>query len=100
MSQGTENLEQEQESIEISHPETLSVWGLAWPPILGNLLWSSVGIISIKAVGSLGAEAVAAVGTGQRLVWVFRSCQHYANSDYWPQIRKVERVTIMGDTPR
>ena len=50
MSQGTENLEQEQESIEISHPETLSVWGLAWPPILGSLLWSSVGIISIKAV--------------------------------------------------
>ena len=73
MSQGTENLEQEQESIEISHPETLSVWGLAWPPILGNLLWSSVGIISIKAVGSLGAEAVAAVGTGQRLVWVFQA---------------------------
>ena len=61
------------ESTEISHPETLSVWGLAWPPILGNLLWSSVGIISIKAVGTLGAEAVAAVGTGQRMVWVFQA---------------------------
>ena len=61
------------ESAEISHPETLSVWGLAWPPILGNLLWSSVGIISIKAVGTLGAEAVAAVGTGQRMVWVFQA---------------------------
>ena len=73
MSQGNEKLEQADESIEISHPETLSVWGLAWPPILGNLLWSSVGIISIKAVGSLGAEAVAAVGTGQRLVWVFQA---------------------------
>ena len=61
------------ESAEISHPETLSVWGLAWPPILVNLLWSSVGIISIKAVGTLGAEAVAAVGTGQRMVWVFQA---------------------------
>jgi len=61
------------ESTEISHPETLSVWGLAWPPILGNLLWSSVGIISIKAVGTLGAAAVAAVGTGQRMVWVFQA---------------------------
>ena len=73
MNQRNETLEQNEESIEISHPETLSVWGLAWPPILGNLLWSSVGIISIKAVGSLGAEAVAAVGTGQRLVWVFQA---------------------------
>ena len=62
-----------EESTEISHPETLSVWGLAWPPILGNILFSSVGIIAIKAVGSLGAEAVAAVGTGQRMVWVFQA---------------------------
>ena len=43
----------QEESTEISHPETLSVWGLAWPPILGNILFSSVGIIAIKAVGSL-----------------------------------------------
>ena len=63
----------QEESTEISHPETLSVWGLAWPPILGNILFSSVGIIAIKAVGSLGAEAVAAVGTGQRMVWVFQA---------------------------
>ena len=63
----------QEESTEISHPETLSVWGLAWPPILGNFLFASVGIISIKAVGTLGAEAVAAVGTGQRMVWVFQA---------------------------
>ena len=37
---------------------------------------------------------------GSIAFWDNRSCQHYANSDYWPQIRKVERVTIMGDTPR
>ena len=31
--------------------------------------------------------------------WDNRACQHYANSDYWPNIRKVERVTIIGDRP-
>ncbi len=31
--------------------------------------------------------------------WDNRACQHYAASDYWPQERIVERVTIIGDTP-
>lgn len=31
--------------------------------------------------------------------WDNRSCQHYAASDYWPNVRRVERVTIIGDTP-
>jgi len=31
--------------------------------------------------------------------WDNRSCQHYAASDYWPNVRRVERVTIVGDTP-
>ena len=63
----------QEESTEISHPETLSVWGLAWPPIMGNLLFASVGMIALKVVGSLGAEAIAAVGTGQRMIWVFQA---------------------------
>jgi Na+-driven multidrug efflux pump len=48
-------------------PIQLKIWELAWPSILGNLLFSIIGIISIKIVGSLGSEAVAAVTTGHRL---------------------------------
>ncbi|MCL4127840.1 UNVERIFIED_CONTAM: hypothetical protein GTU68_037318 [Idotea baltica] len=31
--------------------------------------------------------------------WDNRACQHYAVSDYWPNNRSVERVTIVGDEP-
>lgn len=31
--------------------------------------------------------------------WDNRACQHYATSDYWPAVRRMERVTIMGGEP-
>lgn len=54
-------------------PIQLKIWELAWPSILGNLLFSIIGIISIKIVGSLGSEAVAAVTTGHRLFFAIQA---------------------------
>jgi len=52
-------------------PEKLpGILRLAWPAVLGNLLMSVVGIVQIKIVGSLGAQAVAAVTTGHRITFI------------------------------
>lgn len=32
--------------------------------------------------------------------WDNRAVQHYANSDYWPDVRVMERASIIGDRPR
>ncbi|WP_416897008.1 MAG: TauD/TfdA dioxygenase family protein [Minwuia sp.] len=31
--------------------------------------------------------------------WDNRACQHYAVSDYWPAVRRMERATVIGDRP-
>ncbi len=36
---------------------------------------------------------------GSVAFWDNRACQHYGVSDYFPQVRKMERVTIAGDRP-
>lgn len=36
---------------------------------------------------------------GQMAFWDNRSTQHYAVHDYWPQRRRMERVTLKGDRP-
>lgn len=36
---------------------------------------------------------------GSLAFWDNRASQHFANSDYFPQVRKMERVTIVGDRP-
>jgi taurine dioxygenase len=37
---------------------------------------------------------------GALAFWDNRASQHYAASDYWPAVRRVERATIIGDRPR
>ncbi len=37
---------------------------------------------------------------GSVAFWDNRSVQHYAASDYWPQARVMERLTLIGDAPR
>jgi putative MATE family efflux protein len=53
--------------------ETPGILQLAWPAIVGNLAFSVVGLVDIKIVGSLGARAVAAVTTGNRMFWVLQA---------------------------
>lgn len=53
--------------------ETPGILQLAWPAVLGNLLYSTVAMVDIKIVGSLGASAVAAVTTGNRIFFVFQA---------------------------
>jgi taurine dioxygenase len=36
---------------------------------------------------------------GSLAFWDNRACQHYAASDYFPDVRIMERVTIAGDRP-
>lgn len=52
---------------------TIGIWALAWPTIVGNLLYSTVGFVDIKIVGSLGASAVAAVTTGHRIFFILHA---------------------------
>lgn len=63
------------EAGEVAVPDRLQlgIWQLAWPAIVGNLLFSVIGVISIKIVGELGASAVAAVTTGQRLFFALQA---------------------------
>ena len=74
MQDNTSQTDIDDESTEkVASPETLSVWGLAWPSIIANILFASVGVVALKAVGSLGTDAVAAVGTGGRIFFVIQS---------------------------
>lgn len=44
---------------------------LAWPVILQSLLQVSVGTIDMKMVGTLGVDAISAVGTSRNIIMVF-----------------------------
>ena len=50
-----------------------SVWRLAWPNIISNLLFATVGFMHMKIVAGLGTNAVAAVTTGHRVFFLVQA---------------------------
>lgn len=50
-----------------------SVWRLAWPTIVSNLLFTTVGFLHIKIVAQLGTTSVAAVTTGHRVFFLVQA---------------------------
>ena len=50
-----------------------NVWRLAWPTIVSNLLFTTVGFLHIKIVAQLGTTAVAAVTTGHRVFFLVQA---------------------------
>lgn len=50
-----------------------NVWALAWPTIISNLLFTTVGFMHIKIVAQLGTNAVAAVTTGHRVFFLVQA---------------------------
>ncbi len=50
-----------------------TIWQLAFPSIIGNLLYAIVGMVQTKAVGELGAQALAAVSAGQRVFFALQA---------------------------
>jgi Na+-driven multidrug efflux pump len=49
------------------------VWKLAWPTIISNLLFTTVGFAHIKIVAQLGTTSVAAVTTGHRIFFLIQA---------------------------
>jgi putative MATE family efflux protein len=49
------------------------VWQLAWPNIISNLLFTTVGFLHIKIVAELGTSSVAAVTTGHRVFFLVQA---------------------------
>ncbi len=63
------------DEIELSPEEERrpGIWQLAFPSILGNLSFTVVAMVQTKFVGELGAQALAAVGAGQRVFFAMQA---------------------------
>lgn len=60
-------------SVEQLPSASRTVWRLAWPNIISNLLFTTVGFLHIKIVAQLGTNAVAAVTTGHRVFFLVQA---------------------------
>lgn len=56
-----------------AHSTSRYVWKLAWPTIISNLLFTTVGFVHIKIVAQLGTTSVAAVTTGHRVFFLVQA---------------------------
>ena len=61
------------EKTEAARSTNRRVWQLAWPRILSNLLFTTVGFMHIKIVAGLGTSSVAAVTTGHRVFFLIQA---------------------------
>jgi putative MATE family efflux protein len=50
-----------------------SLFSLAFPSILANLLYSGVAIVQMRFIGELGPQALAAIGVGQRVFFALQA---------------------------
>lgn len=57
----------------LSSPQALGVWELAWPTMVASATATMVRWVDFMMVGSLGPEALAAVGLGGQLYWAVQS---------------------------
>lgn len=62
-----------EESEEKEKDERPGIWELAFPSILSMLSFTLVGLVQTKFVGELGAQALAAVGAGQRVFFAMQA---------------------------
>lgn len=53
--------------------ERPGIFALAFPSILGNLLYAVVGLVQTLFVGELGTSALAAIGAGQRVFFALQA---------------------------
>jgi len=57
----------------VEHERRPGIWQLAVPSILGNLAFTVAGMVQTKFIGDLGAQALAAVGAGQRVFFAMQA---------------------------
>jgi putative MATE family efflux protein len=50
-----------------------SIWALAWPITLSNILLASIGLVQIVIASDFGAEATAAISVSQRVFFVLQA---------------------------
>lgn len=53
--------------------QPLSIWSLAWPSVIANLLLASIGLVQIILSTDFGAEATAAMAVSQRIFFVLQA---------------------------